>query len=182
MSDNHQLALEYAIDYLKAFYGRGNTHKKLDQHYRSQMLGVADDDFDWRPYLNNASEDFICFDTLKRYCAHQIRMGKSLPDKLRYWIADVMEGIEPTINEPQGGVETGANVNAFLPRLVQTLVDRFDLPATRGSGSDPISACDVVEKAINSVPEALEIRKRGFESIRKSYARAKRNGAFKKLF
>jgi len=182
MSDNQQLALEYAIDYLKAFYGRGNTHKKLDQHYRSQMLGVADDDFDWRPYLNNASEDFICFDTLKRYCAHQIRMGKSLPDKLRYWIADVMEGIEPTINEPQGGVETGANVNAFLPRLVQILVDKFDLPATRGSGSDPISACDVVEKAINSVPEALEIRKRGFESIRKSYARAKRNGAFKKLF
>lgn len=182
MSDNQQLALEYAIDYLKAFYGRGNTYKKLDQHYRSQMLGVADDDFDWRPYLNNASEDFICFDTVKRYCAHQIRMGKDLPDKLRYWIADVMEGIEPTINEPQGGVETGAIVNAFLPRLVQILVDKFDLPATRGSGSDPISACDVVEKAINSVPEALEIRKRGFESIRKSYARAKRNGAFKKLF
>jgi len=182
MSDNHQLALEYAIDYFNAFYGRGNTHKKLDQHYRSQMLGVADDEFDWRPYLNNASEDFICFDTLKRYCAHQIRMGKSLPDKLRYWIADVMEGIEPTINEPQGGVETGANVNAFLPRLVQILVDKFDLPATRGSGSDPISACDVVERAINCVPEAREIRKRGFESIRKSYARAKRNGAFKKLF
>ena len=182
MSDNQQLALEYAIDYLKAFYGRSNTYKKLDQHYRSQMLGVADDDFDWRPYLNNASEDFICFDTLKRYCAHQIRMGKSLPDKLRYWIADVMEGIEPTINEPQGGVETGANVNAFLPRLVQILVDKFDLPATRGSGSDPISACDVVERAINCVPEAREIRKRGFESIRKSYARAKRNGAFKKLF
>jgi len=182
MSDNHQLALEYAIDYLKAFYGRGNTHKKLDQHYRSQMLGVADDDFDWRPYLNNASEDFICFDTLKRYCAHQIRMGKSLPDKLRYWIADVMEGIEPTINEPQGGVETGATENAFLPRLVQTLVDNFDLPATRGSGSDPISACDVVERAINCVPEAREIRKRGYESIRKSYTRARKNGAFEKLF
>ena len=182
MNNQQHLALEYAIDYLKDFYAGDNSSKKLDQHYRSQILGVADDDFDWRPHLNNASKDFNSFDSLKRYCAHQIRMGKDLPDKLRYWIADVMEGIEPTINEPQGGVETGANVNAFLPRLVQTLVDRFDLPATRGSGSDPISACDIVENAINSVPEALEIRKRGFESIRKSYARAKRNGAFKKLF
>ena len=182
MSNNQQLALEYAINYLKAFYGRDNTYKKLDQHYRSQMLGVADDDFDWRPYLNNASEDFICFDTLKRYCAHQIRMGKNLPDKLRNWIADVLEGIEPTLDEPHGGAETGATENAFLPRLVQTLVDKFDLPATRGSGSDPISACDVVERAINCVPEAREMRKRRYESIRKSYARAKKNGAFEKLF
>jgi len=182
MSNNQQLALEYAINYLKAFYGRDNTYKKLDQHYRSQMLGVSNDDFNWQAHRQNASSDFNSFDSLKRYCAHQIRMGKNLPDKLRNWIADVLEGIEPTLDEPHGGAETGATENAFLPRLVQTLVDKFDLPATRGSGSDPISACDVVERAINCVPEAREIRKRGFESIRKSYARAKRNGAFKKLF
>ena len=178
MSDKLQLALEYAINEIQGFYDRGNTFAKLNQHYRSQMLAVSDNDFDWRSLLEKASSEFSAFDSLKRYCAHQIRMEKPLPDPLKYWIADVLEGIEPTLKEPKGGTETGKAQNAFLPRLVQKITDKYDLPATRGSGSDPTSACDIVQKAIISVPEAREIRSRVYDTIRKDYARAKKNGAF----
>ena len=113
MSDNQQLALEYAIEYLKDFYAGGATTKKLDQHYQSQMLGVADDEFEWQRHLKNATKNFNSFDSVKRYCAQQIRMRKNLPDKLRYWIADVLEGIEPTVPQPTGGVDTGKNKTLF---------------------------------------------------------------------
>ena len=180
MSNNQQLALKYAIEYLKDFYAGGNTTKKLDQHYRSQMLGVADGEFDWQQHLKNATKDFNSFDSVKRYCAHQIRMGKNLPDQLRYWIADVLEEIEPTLPQPTGGVDTGKTQNTFLPYLVRKIAVKFDLPATRGTGSSPSSACDLVARAIIKTPEAREIRARSYETIRRDYARAKKNGAFDK--
>ena len=178
VSDTQQLALDFAVKYIKDFYANGGTMYKLNQHYRSQMLGVACDDFDWQEHLNNAKSDFTAFDTLRRYCAHEIRKAKTLPDELRYWISDVLEGIEPTLSEPKGGVATGSTENTFLPNLVRKLADKFGLPPTRATEGDPISACDIVARAIKEIPEAREIRSREYETIRKLYARAGKNGAF----
>ena len=60
----------------------------LIKKWRSEILEVFSEDFDWRSNLKNAADDFNAFDSLKRHCAHLIRAEKQMPDDLKHWIAD----------------------------------------------------------------------------------------------
>ena len=103
MKDNFLKAVEFANNELQGFYDRGGSFSALNQKGRSEILEVFSEDFDWRSNLKNAADDFNAFDSLKRHCAHLIRAEKQMPDDLKHWIADVLEGIEPTLTPPRGG-------------------------------------------------------------------------------
>ena len=93
MDDNFNLAIQFVTKELQGFYDRGGSFKALNQKGRSEILEVFSEDFDWQANLKMASKDFHAFDSLKRYCAHLIRTEKILPEELRHWIADHLEGI-----------------------------------------------------------------------------------------
>ena len=116
MDDNFLKAVEYAKNELKGFYDRGGSFSAINQKGRSEILEVFSEDFDWRSSLKNAAADYSSFDSLKRHCAHLIRAEKQMPEELKHWIADVLEGIEPTLNPPRGGVATGLENNMLIPR------------------------------------------------------------------
>jgi len=178
MDDNFLKAVEYAKNELKGFYDRGGSFSALNQKGRSEILEVFSKDFDWRSSLKNAAADYSSFDSLKRHCAHLIRAERQMPEELKHWIADVLEGIEPTLKPPRGGVATGLENNMLIPRLVEKVARKFELPRFRATNGSEISACDAVQRAIISIPEEHEIKSRQYETIRKDYAYAKRLGIF----
>ena len=178
MDNNFLKAIEFAKNELKGFFERGGSFSALNQKGRSEILGVFSEDFDWRSSLKNAAADYSSFDSLKRHCAHLIRAQKQMPEELKHWIADVLEGIEPTLNPPRGGVATGLENNMLIPRLVEIVAHKFELPRFRAANGAELRACDAVQRAIVSVPEAHEIKSRQYETIRKDYAYAKRLGIF----
>jgi len=178
MDDNFLKAVEYAKNELKGFYDRGGSFSALNQKGRSEILEVFSEDFDWRSSLKNAAVDYNSFDSLKRHCAHLIRAERQMPEELKHWIADVLEGIEPTLNPPRGRVATGLENNMLIPRLVEKVAVFFQLDRTRNDSSDPISACDVVQQAIVQSPEASDIRSREYRTIKQAYTDAKNRGIF----
>ena len=101
-----------------------------------------------------------------------------MPEELKHWIADVLEGIEPTLNPPPGGVATGLKNNMLIPRLVEKVAVFFQLDRTRNDSSDPVSACDAVQQAIVQTPEAADIKSRQYRSVKKAYIDAKVRGIF----
>ena len=178
MNQNFLKAVEFAKNELQAFYDRGGSFSALNQKGRSEILGIFSEDFDWRSNLENAADDFHSFDSLKRYCAHLIRAEKQIPGDLVHWIADVLEGIQPALKQPRGGVATGLENNFLIPRLVEKVAVFFKLDRTRNETSDPMSACDAVQQAIILVPEASDIKSRQYRSIKQAYIDAKNLGIF----
>ena len=178
MADNFKQAVKFATGEVQGFYDRGGSFYALNQKGRSEILEVFSNDFDWERNLKNAAEDFEAYDSLRRYCAHLIRAEKKMPDKLKHWIADVLEGIVPTLKQPPGKVATGLENNMLIPRLVERVAVKFNLPRTRGTNDKEISACDAVHLALVRVPAAHEIGSRQYETIRRAYANAKKAGIF----
>ena len=178
MSDNFEQAVQFAINEIQGFYDRGGSFYALNQKGRSEILAAFSDDFDWQVNLKNAAKGFHAFDSLRRYCAHLIRAEKKMPDQLKHWIADVLEGIVPTLKQPRGKVATGLENNMLIPRLVEKVAVKFSLPRTRGTNDNEISACDAVHLALIKIPAASEIGSRQYETIRRAYAKAKKAGVF----
>ena len=178
MADNFKQAVKFATDEIQGFYDRGGSFSALNQKGRSEILEVFSNDFDWERNLKNAAENFEAYDSLRRYCAHLIRAEEKMPDQLKHWIADVLEGIVPTLKQPPGKVATGLENNMLIPRLVERVAVKFNLPRTRGTNDKEISACDAVHLALVRVPAAHEIGSRQYETIRRAYANAKKAGIF----
>ena len=178
LNDNFKQAVELATEELQGFYDRGNSFSALNQKGRSEILEVFSDDFDWLFHLNKAADDFHSFDSLKRYCAHLTRTEKKMPDELKHWLADFLEGIQPTLTPPRGRVTTGLENNMLLPRLVEKVAVFFKLDRTRNDASDRKSACDAVQQAIIQIPEASEIKSRQYRTIKQAYIDAKKRGIF----
>ena len=101
-----------------------------------------------------------------------------MPDQLKHWISNVLEGVAPTLKQPPGKVASGLENNMLIPRLVEKVAIKFKLPRTRGTNDDEISACDAVHLALLRVPAAIEIGSRQYETIRRAYANAKKAGIF----
>lgn len=178
MDEKFNRAVEFAKQELQGFYDRGNTFSALNQKGRSEILGVFSDDFDWKSNLRNAAKDFHSFDSNKRYCAHLIRAEKKIPDELKHWIADVLEGIHPTPSRSRGPIKTGLANNMLIPRLVEKVAVHFGLMRTRNDESSPLSACDAVHQAIVQIPEATDIKSRQYRTIKKAFLDAKSRGVF----
>ena len=179
MNENFDLAVQFAKDEIQGFYDRGNSYAALNQKGRSEILEVFSDTFDWEEEIKHSSENFHSFDSLRRYCAHLIRSEQEIPHQLKHWIADVLEGIRPTLKQPNGGVATGQDNNFFLPRLVEKVAVKFGLNRTRNEATKlHETACDAVHIAITKVPQAQDIGSRQFTTIKKEYEKAKKRGIF----
>jgi len=178
LNDNFKQAVEFSKEELQGFYDRGNSFSALNQKGKSEILEVFSEDFDWQSNLDKAADDFNSFDSLKRYCAHLTRTEKKMPDELKHWLADVLEGIQPTLKPPRGGVATGLENNMLLPRLVEKVAVFFELERTRNDTSDRRSACDAVHQAIIQIPEESDIKSRQYRTIKQAYIDAKKRGIF----
>jgi hypothetical protein len=178
MDDRFNQAVQFATNEIQGFYDRGGSFRALNQKGRSEILEVFSDGFDWEAKLNNATKDFHSFDSLRRHCAYLIRAERKMPDKLKHWISDILEGVAPTLKQPPGKVASGLENNMFIPRLVEKVAIKFKLPRTRGTNDDEISACDAVHLALLRVPAAIEIGSRQYETIRRAYANAQKAGIF----
>ena len=63
--------------------------------------------------------------------------------------------------------------------LVEKVAIKFGLERTRNEATKlHDSACDAVHLAIIRVPQATDIRKRQFRSIKEAYEKAKKRGVF----
>ena len=180
MDDRFNQAVQFATNEIQGFYDRGGSFRALNQKGRSEILEVFSDGFDWEANLDNATKDFHSFDSLRRYCAYLIRAERKMPDQLKHWIADVLEGVAPTLKQPQGGVITGVSNNMLLPRLIEKVATKFDLDRTRNDETRPCtSACDAVHQAIIKVPQAKsEVKSLQYRTIKKAYEDAKNLGIF----
>lgn len=178
MNDNFKMAVAFAKNELQGLYDRGGSFYALKQKARSEILDVFSDDFEWHTNLNKADHDFHSFDSLKRYCAHLIRSKKRIPDELRHWISDVLEDALLAPKRPRGALMSGIENNFLLPRLVEKVAVKFNLPRMREESSDKLSACDAVHQAIIQIPEATDIKSRQYSTIRQAYSAAKKRGIF----
>jgi len=175
-----QPAVTYATTEIQGFFERGNSYKKLNEICLAEALGVYSKDYDWRYALNEASKNYEVYYGLVKYCELLGQLQKDIPEELQQWQRDCTDGKFKIPKRPQRRPRTGLENNMLLPRLVEKIAVKFNLPRTRNEASDPYSACDVVHEAIIKVPAAREIFSREFDKIKKDYQRAKRLGIFEK--
>ena len=148
--------------------------KKADQRYlKYSQTGLIG-----KLILITLRKIFIPSTAYEDIRAYLIRAERKMPDQLKHWIADILEGVAPTLKQPPGKVASGLENNMFIPRLVEKVAIKFKLPRTRGTNDDEISACDAVHLALLRVPAAIEIGSRQYETIRRAYANAKKAGIF----
>ena len=174
-----QPAVRFATAEIRGFFERGNSYKKLNAICLAEALGIYSKDYNWRSALDEASNNYEVYFGLVKYCELLGQLHKDVPEELVQWQRDRTAGKFKIPKRPQGRPRTGLENNMLLPRLVEKIAVKFNLPRTRNEASDPYSACDVVHEAIIKVPEAHEIFSREFDKIKKDYQRAKRLGIFK---
>jgi len=152
----------------------------MDSITRSQVLDVYDADYDWETKLEESKTDFNAFESLKRYCAHQIRKEAQLPNALKLWVTGYLDEFVYAPKRKEGQKRhMGREYNMFLPQLVHRIVIDFGLNATRNRETRPKeSACDAVIEAMASVPDAHKtIKRASFDSLARSYTNAKKSNS-----
>ena len=179
MNDNFKQAVEFARLQIKAILDRGII-PIMDSITRSTVLGVYVEEYDWETALHKSETDYDAFDSLKRYCAQQIRKEADLPEELKLWVAGYLDEFVHAPPRKEGQKrDMGREINMFLPQLVHRIVINYGLTATRNHETRPkISACDAVIEALGSIPDAHQIIKRAsFDSLARAYTKAKKQNA-----
>ena len=176
LNDNFKQAVEFARLYIKEIIDRG-VIPVMDSITRSTILGVHMEDFDCKTALHKSEADYDAFDSLKRYCAQQIRKDADLPEELKLWVAGYLDEFVHVPPRKEGQKrDMGREINMFLPQLIHKIVIDYGLPATRNRETRPkISACDAVVEAVSRVPNAHQVIKRvSFDSLARAYTKAKK--------
>lgn len=179
METNYIQATKYAEHQIQATIDR-NVTPIVDSITRSQILGVYSDSFDWRGTLDKSTTDYDEFDSLKRYCAQQIRKEVQLPEDLKLWVTGYLdEFVKPPKRARGQRPKMGREMNMFLPQLVHRISIDFGLTPTRNRESKQrLSGCDAVSEAINSNSVARRIfSTKSYDSLVKAYGEAKKRDA-----
>ncbi|MFL2807057.1 MAG: hypothetical protein ACJ0BI_08680 [Paracoccaceae bacterium] len=178
MSEQFVAAVEEAKAEFQRLYDCGALPHGLFHMYQSSRLGVFEKPFDWETKLANSKENYDAFIALKSYCAEQIRAENKMPERLKYWIAAVIvDAIKPP--KRKGGRPTAEKeFRLFLARLIFFIKERHNLKPTRNASSPPISACDAVSIAMNTLPAARGLKPNSFDELARIYSEAEKSGAF----
>ena len=145
---------------------------------RAIALGIHEKSYDWRKAIENSKRDYDSYDGLKRYCAELMPKKVPLQEELILWVTALRDEMIAPPKRPRGAPKTGRQYNMYLPRLVHRVYNRFGLKPTRSQSSDPLSACDAVKAAINSIPAARKrIASKSYVRLAAEYKDAKRIGA-----
>ena len=115
---------------------------------------------------------------MRSYCADEIRAQNTLPERLSYWIALVIDDIIKPPKRRGGRPNAEKEFRLFLARLIFYIEKRHGLKPTRNASSPPISACDAVSIAMNTLPAARELKPNSFDELARVYAEAEKSGAF----
>ena len=178
MNDNFEQAVEFATKEIEAAINDPILLKAMASINRTIALGVFDKGYDWRQALEKSTTDFEAYEGLQRYCAQLIRKESPLPEDLKIWLAAHLEEINTPPRRSRGAPLTGRKYNMHLPRLVHRICIRFDLKPTRNEASEPVSGCDAVSAAINSIPDARrKIGSKSYDRLAANYKNAKQIGA-----
>ena len=115
---------------------------------------------------------------MRSYCADEIRSQITLPERLRYWIANVIDGVITPPKRREGRPNAEPEFRLFLARLIFFIENRYNLKPTRNASSPPISACDAVSVAMTTLPAARGLKPNSFDELAKIYSEAEKSGAF----
>ena len=178
VSEQFEAAVEDAKAEFQRLYDCGALPHGLFRMYRSSRLGVYEKPFDWETKLADSKENHDAFIALRSYCAEQIRVQNALPERLRYWIAAVIDEALTPPKRRGGRPNAEKEFRLFLARLIFFIKERHNLNPTRNASSPPISACDAVSVAMNSLSAARGLKPNFFDELSKIYSEADKSGAF----
>lgn len=178
MSEQYQAAVKDAKAELQRLYDCGALPHGLFHIYQSSRLGVFEKPFDWEEKLASSKENYDAFIALRSYCAEQIRVQNKMPERLRYWIASVIDGYITAPKRRDGRPNAEKEFRLFLARLIFFIMKRHNLKPTRNASSSAISACDAVSEAINTLPASRGLKPNSFDELAKIYTEAEKSGAF----
>ena len=178
MSEQFEAAVEEAKAEFQRLYDCGALPHGLFHVYRSSRLGVYEKPFDWEIKLADSKENYDSFIALKSYCAEQIRAENKMPERLRYWIAAVIVDAVTPPKRRGGRPNAEKEFRLFLARLIFFIEKRHNLKPTRNASSSPISACDAVSIAMQTLPSARGLQPNSFDELARVYSEAEKSGAF----
>lgn len=178
VSEHFEAAVEEAKAEFQRLYDCSALPFGLIHTFQSSRLGVFEKPFDWETKLADAKENYDAFIALKSYCAEQIRVQNKMPERLRYWIAAVIVGAVTPPKRREGRPHAEKEFRLFLARFIFSIEQRYNLKPTRNASSPPISACDAVSIAMNTLPAARGLKPNSFNELAKIYAEAEKSGAF----
>ena len=178
LSENFDAAVEEAKAEFQRLYDCGALPHGLFHIYQSSRLGVFEKPFNWKTKLANSKENYDDFIALRSYCANEIRAQNTLPERLSYWIALVIDDIIKPPKRRGGRPNAEKEFRLFLARLIFYIEKRHGLKPTRNASSPPISACDAVSIAMNTLPAARVLKPNSFDELARVYAEAEKSGAF----
>ena len=178
MSEQYQAAVKDAKAELQRLYDCGALPHGLFHIYQSSRLGVFEKPFDWEETLACSKENYDAFIALRSYCAGQIRLQNKMPERLRYWIASVINGYITAPKRRNGRPNKEKEFRLFLARLIFFIKERHNLKPTRNASSSAISACDAVSEAINTLPASRGLKPNSYDELAKIYAEAEKLGVF----
>lgn len=178
LSENFEAAVEEAKAEFQRLYDCCALPHGLFLIYQSNRLGVFERPFDWETKLADSKENYDDFIALRSYCANEIRAQNTLPERLSYWIALVLDDIVKPPTRRKGRPNAEKEFRLFLARLIFYVEKRHGLKPTRNASSPPISACDAVSIAMTTLPAARGLKPNSFDELAKVYAEAEKLGAF----
>ena len=178
MNKQFQAAVKDAKAELQRLYDCGALPHGLFHLYQSSRLGVFEKPFDWEEKLASSKENYDAFIALRSYCAGQIRLQNKMPERLRYWIASVIDGSIIAPKRRDGRPNAEKEFRLFLARLIFFIMKRHNLKPTRNASSSAISACDAVSEAINTLPASRGLKPNSYDELAKIYAEAEKLGVF----
>ena len=178
MNEQFEAAVEEAKAEFQRLYDCDALPHGLFLIYQSSRLGVFERPFDWETKLANSKENYDAFIALRSYCADEIRAQNTLPERLRYWITAVIDEVIRPPKRRQGRPNAEKEFRLFLARLIFYIEKRHGLKPTRNASSPPISACDAVSIAMNTLPAARELKPNSFDELARVYSEAEKSGAF----
>ena len=178
MSEQYQAAVKDAKAELQRLYDCGALPHGLFHIYQSSRLGVFEKPFDWEEKLASSKENYDAFIALRSYCAEQIRVQNKMAERLRYWIASVIDGSITAPKRRNGRPNKEKEFRLFLARLIFFIEERHNLKPTRNASSSAISACDAVSEAINTLPASRGLKPNSYDELAKIYTEAEKSSAF----
>ena len=108
-------------------------------------------------WLDSAIEDSteykFLWDCLRDLAAHLLRQDPELPRPLGLWVADLLDGTR----ERQGRCpESTFTRDVLIALLVKWIAEDCGIYPTRNGGTEPLSACDALEAALNIGHKRIE--------------------------
>ena len=91
--------------------------------------------------LIGRSDQQSAWDLLAKIAANALRRDQTPVPELGYWAA---ENLDRTKKRPTKGRPRSRDRDVFLWHLISSIMDYFDLPATKGKDYETASACGAV--------------------------------------